>query len=336
MNTAWFQNFMERLRRGDPGAVAAAAGAAAALILVIWLIARGTGPDLPPIPEEISQGPNAEPRLRVYFHEADRVREMDVEDYLLGVVAAEMDPSWPLEALKAQAILARTFTLQRVDEFGEVPGRGAHASTDHEEFQAYDSGRIDQRVQQAVAETRGRVIVYDGRFARTWFHAYSGGHTTTPQVGMDWDGEEVPYLRPVDDSDLDGAVPPEVKFWEARLRAEEVRSAAAEAGGADPGPVERVEVGSWSDDGRAITLRVNDQEVPAVAFRLAAGSSDFRSTMIQEIDASDGVFTFRGKGYGHGVGLSQWSARILAERGADAEAIIQRYYPGTEVVRLWE
>ncbi|HEX6988760.1 MAG TPA: stage II sporulation protein SpoIID, partial [Bacillota bacterium] len=141
---------------------------------------------------------------------------------------------------------------------------------------------------------------------------------------------------PVDDSDLDGAVPAEVKFWEARLSGEQIRSAVAEAGGSDPGPVQQVEVASWSDDGRAVTLRVNGVEVPAVAFRLAAGSTEFRSTMIQEIEPDGNGFVFRGKGYGHGVGLPQWSARVLAERGASAEEIIERYYPGTQVVSLWD
>src|SRR5690606_21567050 len=183
---------------------------------------------------------------------------------------------------------------------------------------------------------RGQVIVYDGQFARTWFHAYSGGHTTTPQVGLDWDGGEVPYLKPVDDSDLDGAVPADVKFWEVRMSADEVRSAATEAGGSDPGPVREVRVGAWSDDGRALTLRINDQEVPAVAFRLAAGSTEFRSTRIEEIEADGDGFNFRGRGYGHGVGLPQWSARVLAERGSNAEDIIERYYPGTAVANLWD
>ena len=336
MEAAWFRDFWSRVQRGEPAAVGILAGGVILVILLVWLLAFRPGAAVPDIPEEISRGRGVEPRLRVYFHTVGRVREMDLEDYLLGVVAAEMDPSWPLEALKAQAVLARTFTLNRVDEFGEVPGRDAHASTNPEEFQAYDSSRINQQVQQAVAQTRGQVVVNRGRFVRAWFHAYSGGHTTTPQSGLDWKQGGTPYIVPVDDSELDAAIPAEIKFWATRLSDDEVRAAVRKVAGRDPGPVQRLEVTSWSDDGRALTLRVNDVEVSAVAFRLAVGSTDFRSTMIQEIERDGDGFLIRGKGFGHGVGMSQWGARVLAERGTSAEDIIRRYYKDVQIVRLWE
>ena len=76
-----------------------------------------------------TQLPDSEPTISVYMHETGRVKNMPLETYLEGVVAAEMDPTWPLEALRAQAIVARTFTLKKMSE-GGVPKRGTQASTD--------------------------------------------------------------------------------------------------------------------------------------------------------------------------------------------------------------
>lgn len=338
---SWWQGFAQRLRQRDPAAWAAVAGVALAVVLLLWRAAAPPAPRLrpqaaPPIPEAISRGPGREPQLRVYFHEAGRVRTLPLEGYLLGVVAGEMDPTWPLEALKAQAIIARTFTLQRIADTGGVPRRGAHASTDPEEFQAYDSSRINAAVERAVAETRGLVLAYQGDYALTWFHAYSGGMTATPQEGLDWRGA-TPYLRRVVDRDLDPLIPDEVKFWTLTIPGDRLRAAVKEVAGRDPGRIRQVRVTRWSPSGRAQTLEVNGVAVPGNALRRALGSTEFRSTMLREIEVHpDGRVTFRGKGFGHGVGMSQWGARVLAERGHTAEEIIRRYYTGVYLVKLWD
>lgn len=339
---SWWRGFVQRLRQGDPSALAAAGAALAAAVLVVWSLGAVRAPQLrprpaPPIPQAISRGPGREPVLRVYFHEAGRVRSLPMEGYLLGVVAGEMDPSWPLEALKAQAIIARTFTLQRIAATGGVPRRGAHASTDPEEFQAYDSSRINAAVERAVAETRGLVLAYRGQYPLTWFHAYSGGMTATPQEGLDWDKGPTPYLRTVVDRDLDPYIPDDVKFWTLKVPGERLRAAVKQVSGRDPGRIRSVRVTRWSPSGRAQTLEVNGVPVGGNALRAQLGSTEFRSTMLRTIEVdADGSVTFRGKGYGHGVGLSQWGARVLAARGRSAEEIIRRYYTGVYLVKLWD
>lgn len=339
----WWYDFLGRLRRREPAATLAAAGAGLALVfLLLWALASVRAPLLrpraaPPIPPAVSRGPGREPVLRVYFHEARRVRELPIEGYLLGVVAGEMDPSWPLEALKAQAIIARTFTLQRIAATGGVPQRGAHASTDPEEFQAYDSSRINARVERAVAETRGVVLAYNGQFPLTWFHAYSGGMTATPQEGLDWDKGPTPYLRRVVDREWDRYIPDEVKFWTLRVPGERLRAAVREIAGRDPGPVRAVRVARWTPSGRADAILVNGVAVSGNALRARLGPEEFRSTMLRQVRVDpDGTVTFQGKGYGHGVGMSQWGARAMAEHGRSAEDIIRAYYTGVYFVKLWE
>lgn len=338
MEGNWFQTLIDRLQQKDPVAIATAAGAAAGILLLVILTGRLFITPLPSIPEEISQGQGVEPRIPVYFHEVGKVRDLDIEDYLLGVVAAEMDPSWPLEALKAQAIIARTFTLKRIDEAGKIDGRNAYASTDPEEFQAYDSSRIRDRVHEAIQETRGKVVAFRDQLARTWFHAYSGGKTTTPQEGLNWQKNDTPYLQPVDESDIveaDEQIPAEVKNWETTFSSAEVRAAVKQVTGQDPGEIQHVEVADWSNDGRALSIRFNHVEVNAADFRLAIGSTEMKSTMIKNIRTTGDTVVISGTGYGHGVGLSQWSAYVLANRGEKAEDILKRYYKGVRVVQLW-
>lgn len=336
MEATWWNDWWERVKQRDPAALAAVAGGAIILLLLALFAGRQAVGPTPSIPGEISRGKGVEPRLSVYFHEVDQVRHMDIEDYLLGVVAAEMEPTWPLEALKAQAIIARTFTLKRIDEAGKIEGRDAHASTDPEEFQAYDSSRINDNVHQAINETRGQVVVYRGDLVRTWFHAFSGGHTTTPQEGLNWPEDDTPYLHPVDDSDVNGdEIPEDVRNWEVTFSSGEVQRAVQEVNGQDPGEITSVAVQDWSDDGRALTLKFNDIEVNAAEFRLAVGSTEMKSTMITDLETTGDEVIIRGSGYGHGVGLSQWSAYVLAGRGQTAEQILKRYYKGIRLVRLW-
>lgn len=336
MDTTWLSDWWERLRNGDPAAIALFAGAIISVLLLTLVLGRQAITPKPEIPAAISRGEGVEPRLSVYFHEVGRIRTMDLEDYLLGVVAAEMEPTWPLEALKAQAIIARTFTLKRIDEAGKLPGRDAHASTDPEEFQAYDSSRINDQVHQAVNETRGEVVAYRDQLARTWFHAFSGGQTTSPENGLNWKRDDTPYLRPVDDSDaVDESIPADVRNWDVTFSSVEVQKAVQQVTGQDPGAIQHVSVPQRSEDGRALVLRFNDIDVNAAEFRLAIGSTELKSTMIKDVETTGGTVTFRGTGYGHGVGLSQWSAYVLAGRGQSAEDILRRYYQGVQIVRLW-
>lgn len=286
---------------------------------------------LPAIPDRLQRNQEDVPILKVYNAETERVEEMDVESYVMGVVAGEMRNDWPMEALKAQAILARTFTMKFLSE-KTSRYEGADISTDVHEAQAYDASAINDRVREAVNDTRGEVMTADGEFTQAWFHAHAGGKTELPTKALEYK-HDPSYLRVVDSPDSVKA-PEDVKRWHASFTADEVRNA-CRAVGVEIGDLQSFEIGETGQSGRAVTFLVNGKEVSAPSFRLNIGASELKSTLIDAITLdSDGV-SFTGSGFGHGVGLSQWGAYAMAEGGDDAEDIVEHYYSGVEIEKLW-
>lgn len=288
----------------------------------------------PEIPAEISQGKNKEPRLKVYLADQDKVTTLDLEEYISGVVAAEMDPEWPLEALAAQAIEARTFTLQKIAEQGTLPNRDAHASTNIEEFQAYNPTRINDNVKEAVRKTRGLVAVYQGEYVRGWFHAYCGGVTATPKVGLNYQGEAPEYLKPVENP-CRQYVNEEIEFWTKSFSKSAIREAVKTITNEDPGDFLSIEIID-AENGRATSFKVGSTTVSAAELRLALGSTEMRSTLVDKPTISGDKVTFIGRGYGHGVGLCQWGAKGWAEEGKNAEEIVKAFFPGVSIIRQWD
>ena len=285
----------------------------------------------PEIPEKLNRNGDGVPVLDVYDVSSDSVEEMDVETYVMGVVAGEMRNTWPTEALKAQAILARTFTMKFVDS-KESGYEGADISTDINEAQAYSADNVNDRIREAVNETRGLVMSANGEFPYAWFHAHSGGVTELPTKALEY-SEDPSYLSVVK-SDEPDAAPEEVQHWTATFTLDQVRKACIDAG-VQVGAITEFEIGERGESGRAVTFLVNGHEVSAPTFRLQIGASELKSTLIDSIEMTDSGITFTGSGFGHGVGLSQWGAYGMADRGASAEEIIQHYYTGVDLVELW-
>lgn len=270
----------------------------------------------------------AEPSITVYFHKTGEVKTMPLETYLEGVVAAEMDPNWPLAALEAQAIVARTFTLKKTQE-GRIPSRGTEASTDPKEFQAYDETRVNDKVKQAVRNTRGQVITYQGKPINAWFHASSGGKTATPDEGLGFKKESAPYAASVADVQQEPA-----HTWAARFSTDEVLRA-VRSQGIELGSIASIQIGRKGPSGRAETLRINGKEVSAPSLRLALGSEKMRSTLLDEVRLKGSTVYMKGRGYGHGVGMSQWGAWLLAQRGKNALDIVNYYFKNVRVDKMW-
>lgn len=288
----------------------------------------------PHIPEEINQGKGQEPLLRVYLVEEDLVKEMKMEEYIRGVVAGEMEPDWPESALGAQAIVARTFVLQKISETGGLEGEEAHVSTDIEEFQVYDPSRISDRVQRAVEKTRGEVVAYRGQFIRGWFSAFAGPCTALADEGLGFKGGNPPYIQSVENPG-DKIVPDSEKYWRASFPLSRVRAAVEEQTGRDPGPVERINITERGPSGRAAVFKVNNQEISGPALRLGLGSTEMRSTFVEELKVEGENLIIEGVGYGHGVGMCQWGARALAEQGWEPEEIVDYFFRDIEIVKLW-
>lgn len=289
----------------------------------------------PAIPNAIDQGENVEPEIRVFIAGKNQIRTMKLEEYLMGVVAAEMKPTWPQEALAAQAIVARSFTLQKIAEDGGVPRRRAHASTDIKEFQAYDASRINDNVREAVESTRGQVAVHGSQFIRGWFHAYAGPRTASAREGLEFRGPNPPYIHIVDSPGSD-EIPKEQRDWEARFPVSRVRNVVRQATGRDPGHVSNIEIAKKGPSGRVTRFRVNDVEVSGPQLRLGLDSTVMRSTFISRVRIEGNQVVMSGTGYGHGVGMCQWGAKALAEDGRSATEIVHYYYRNVRIAQLWE
>lgn len=289
----------------------------------------------PDLPRAIAVGQDQEPSLKVYIVQDQQVKDMPFEEYVAGVVAGEIKNDWPMEAIKAQAVIARTFVLQFISEKGHSKYENAHVSTDIEEAQAWNAKAVNDRIRQAVEQTRGQVIVYQGEFARTWFHSNAGGKTATPKEGLNYKDEEPPYIQVVNSPDTNEAVEADAKNWSASFTKEQI-IAAFEKAGKSIKNFSKISIGQKGPSGRALTIQVDDAEISAAELRLALGTTDMRSTLIDEIALKDGSVSMSGRGYGHGVGMSQWGAFNMANNDKSAKDIINHYFKDVDIVTMWK
>jgi len=275
-----------------------------------------------------------EPIITLYNKEKGKVEKIKMEKYIEGVVAAEMDTSWPIEALAAQAIIARTFTLKKIQE-GGVKKYNTDASTDEQEFQAYDASKINDNVRKAVARSRGIVVTHNGKYINGWFHADAGGRTAASAVeGLNFTKEKAPYIHSVNDPGFKSS-PPENRSWKAVFPVSEVRQKIQNSLGRDPGPIREVKILERGPSGRVTKVKVGNLALSGPSLRLALGSEVMRSTLLTQFKVSGGRLIAAGKGYGHGVGMSQWGAKVMAENGKSAEEIIKYYYKDVEIQKVW-
>lgn len=288
--------------------------------------------DVPEIPRQLKTDEAGVPILSVYDHGVDEMSEMNIENYIMGVVAGEMKNDWPEEALKAQAILARTFVLKFCQD-KDSRYEGADISTDVEEAQAYSRENINERVKKAVEDTQGWVMADDGEYPYAWFHAHSGGMTEVPSVALDFQGEDPEYLKPVASGESEDA-PDSVKRWTAEFSRDEVIQA-ADGAGLNIDELKSIEIGKKGASGRAATLRINGQEVSGPTFRIQIGANQLKSTLIESIEIKGDTVIFTGRGFGHGVGMSQWGAYAMANQGKNVDEIVAYYFPDVDIVKLW-
>ncbi len=260
-------------------------------------------------PGALSLVPLGEDRL-------DVLNLVDLEAYVERSVAGEVSASWPSEALKVQAIIARTYALHE-------SLRRAGQSYDLESTvlsQKYVGGEVPASVRAATRATRGTYLSHGGAPILAAFHSSSGGLTASAEEV--W-GQDLAYLRTVPSPD--DAAPD--YFWRYEIRARDLLAALAEAGiEANDGP--GVRVVRRSSSGRVLELRVGTAAVSGRHLRQVLGGRAIRSTLF-EVGVEGEWVRFMGSGAGHGVGLCQWGARELALRGREVNQILEHYYPGT-------
>jgi stage II sporulation protein D len=266
----------------------------------------------------IEIGPQSGGGLRV-------VNELPLEAYVAGTLLGEVHESWGDAVLEAQAVAIRTYALHRRAQAGTRPW-DVEADTRGQVYLGRDGE--SETAWRAVRATSGQVLTWNGEVILAAFHGTAGGRTAS--AAEVW-GRALPYLEsvPVEGEDLS----PDT-YWRATVSSDEL-AAAATALGADVGRLERIEIAERTPSGRCASLRLHGSggsaEVPATALRRALGERRLRSTLFELRSAPDGV-VFVGSGRGHGVGMSQWGARAMAERGAGYRAILGRFYPGARLV----
>jgi stage II sporulation protein D len=258
------------------------------------------------------------------------VNELEVEDYLRGVVGSEMPPSWPLEALKAQTVVARSYAEANRGRFAK-DGYDICATA---ACQVYDGVRGEKAsTDKAVAETRGRVLLYKGKPVSAVFHSCCGGRTDDARDV--WRSAGVPYLRGVKGRWCGGESPH--SRWEAVLSADKM-SARLAAAGQGVGRLRHVRIASRTGAGRAYEVRVQGdagaRTLRANDFRLIVGARELRSTLWTGLSRRGGSWRFNGRGWGHGVGLCQWCAKVTAAQGHRHKEILAYFYRNVKVKEL--
>ena len=253
------------------------------------------------------------------------INELDLEEYLYGVVRSEMDPRWPPEALRAQAIAARSLAIYSAGRFG-TEGYDLRATT---ESQVYGGVMAeDPRTTAAVDATRGLAMLYEGRPVFAAYHNDSGGATENSEFV--W-GSVTPYLRGVADPYSKDAPN---HAWTLRLDLPAIEARMQRAGRAISG-LQRLDVVATSPSGRVMTLRLvgasGSVDLRGTDFRAAIGVATVRSTLFIVRMSGEGTVDLTGRGSGHGVGLSQWGARGQALAGRDYTEILRHYYTGVTI-----
>ncbi|MBP2629300.1 MAG: SpoIID/LytB domain protein [Firmicutes bacterium] len=315
------------------------------LVLLVALTMSGCGmlnqtqkkpepapPTQPSAPQkQVVQG--NEPDILVFMHETKEKKTMKMEEYIAGVVAGEMKADWPVEALAAQAILARTFTVQAIEEKGGVPARGTQASTDIKEFQAYNGKAVSENVRKAIEMTRGMVITYQGKPIHAWFHASAGGITASAKEGLNFKDAEPAYIQSVQSPD--DLAPADVQNWTASFTKKQVMAVLTKMG-KTAASIDSVEIGQKGSSGRATTMIINKNiEVSGPEMRVGLDSTKLKSMLLDKVEVSGDNIIFTGKGYGHGVGMSQWGANKMATMGSKPEDIIEQYFKDVIIEKRW-
>ncbi len=299
----------------------------------------------------------------------DVINKVDVEKYLYGVVPKEVYASWGEEALKAQAVVARTMIYSSLKDKHKSLGFQLCATTNCQAYGGYEAE--NERTNKAVDDTAGIIVKYEGAAAQTLYSAGNGGYTERAENV--WGGV-VPYLKavpdPYEETDLINGL-----TWTVEVTGQEVADGIAKYGG-DVGRVTGMKAKTVAESGRIIELEVTGTEgsftlekektrtflgLKSQMYTISGGVEPIKAiggdgtVMVAENNAIGGdgeissftvpyvisdtgtekmnlggeSFTLTGRGYGHGVGMSQWGASAMAEQGKTYEEILAFYYPGT-------
>lgn len=252
------------------------------------------------------------------------VNEVDLEEYVKGVVPSEMSSSWHLEALKAQAVAARSYALyQRMMNAGRE--YDLMAGTQDQVYRGRN--RVEQRVQEAVEATRGLVLTHRNAPILAAFSSTAAGPT---EDAINVWSKDLPYLKGVD-CPFDANSP--YYQWRVAIKLQELEASLKRSGMA-VGTIASVTPFTFSRAGRVTALRILHSQGELILrgeeLRRAVGYTTIPSALF-EVESVGREVVLVGRGAGHGVGLCQWGAKELAELGYPFGSILQYYFPGTQL-----
>jgi stage II sporulation protein D len=255
------------------------------------------------------------------------VNELPIEEYLVGLINSEISSAWPIEAVKAQAIIARTYAVNRKNA-----RKGAIYHLESTVLDQVYSGSIieDSRSHRAVSETSGEVLVYNGAVIQAFYHSNCGGKTEASENV--W-GMSLPYMKGVD---CQYCLASGSSTWEQKLTLKEIEEKLKNSG-FRVSALSDIIGGSRNNRGRlkqivAISSR-GETVIPGDQFRKAIGYGIIKSTNFT-VKVANGEASFSGIGNGHGVGLCQWGSKQRALDGFGYTEILSYYYPGTDLKKL--
>ena len=274
--------------------------------------------------------------IKLLHQDTGEVEEVALDTYLCNVVSAEMPADFELEALKAQAVVARTYTIYKIQnkkhENSDICDDSSCCQawvSKEERFSRWDEDKRESnwdKIEQSVNETKGKIITYNGAPINAFFHSNSGGTTELP-VNVWGGGSEYPYLQVVETAGEEGYTQysSEATFTQDEL-IEKLKSKYEDIT-IDFNNNDDLKILDYTDSGRVKTVKFGNHELSGTETR---SLFDLRSTNF-EIIKEDGNVKFSVKGYGHGVGMSQTGANSLAKEGKNYEDIIKHFYVGVEI-----
>ena len=278
--------------------------------------------------------------IKLLHHETGEVEEVALDTYLCNVVSAEMPADYELEALKAQAVVARTYTIYKIQN---KKHENADICDDSTCCQAWVSketrlARWEEsqresnwaKIEQSVKDTQGKIITYEGKPINAFFHANSGGTTELP-VNV-WGGTGLPYLQVVETAGEEGytqygsevTLSQEELLNKLKTKYDDIQINFDDN--------EDVRILEYTDSNRVKTVKFGNHEISGVEARSLLGLKSTKFEIIKEGE----TIKFYVKGYGHGVGMSQTGADTIAKEGSNYEDIIKHFYIGVEIKEVNE
>ena len=313
------------------------------IIIVVLALVKGKKEEIKIEKEEEEEIDfESKENIQLYMSKNDQITEVNLNYYLLCVVASEMPFKYEYEALKAQAIVARTYLYNKIinnlEENGDVCDDYRHCQAFNtidklEEIwikKGFSNEEIkagEDKIKKAIVATENKIITYNGKIINALFHASSPQRTEDAKAI--WSGEDVPYLKSVDNVE---SLDYQNRNSEVNVSYSTFKNTLIDNGyidDLDKDTFLSTSIGEYTESGRVKTLKIGSYYIKAENLRTLFGLNSTNFTF----DIDENGITFKVLGFGHGVGMSQTGADSLAKQGYNFEDIIKHFYVGVEIIQ---